>query len=215
VKATQAPLHEPRHGPEPTHPHEQVAVGLGCDRGTPVATVEQALAEALARAGLGLPAVAVLASIDAKSDEAAFAQLAAAHGWPLRLYRATELAAVPVPNPSPTVLRHMGTPSVSAAAALLAAGAEATQLIVDKHKHRGADGKSATVSLALMPLSSLESTTGRSRVDSPPRGADDAERRPGGTQESTTGPSRVDSPPRGADDAERRPGGTIHPKESP
>jgi cobalt-precorrin 5A hydrolase len=125
-----------------------VAVGLGCDRGTPLATVASALEQALSTAGLTLAQVGVLASIEAKSDEEAFLQLAAAHGWPLRFYAAEQLARVPVPNPSETVRRYMGTPSVSEAAALLAA--EGTTLLVEKFKLRGADGKNATVSLALM-----------------------------------------------------------------
>lgn len=126
----------------------QVAVGLGCDRGTPLATVVQALDAALAQAGLAREQVRVLASIEAKRDEVAFIELAAQGGWPLRFFSAAELAAVPVPNPSETVLRYMGTPSVSEAAALLAAGAGMAALLVEKHKLRGADGKNATVSIA-------------------------------------------------------------------
>lgn len=126
----------------------RVAIGLGCDRGTSIATVEAAIGQALHQAGLGAGQVAVLASIDAKSDESAFLELASARGWPLVFYTAAQLARVKVPNPSETVRRFMGTPSVSEAAALLAAGAQ--ELIVEKHKLRGADGKNATVSLALV-----------------------------------------------------------------
>jgi len=53
-----------------------------------------------------------------------------------------------VPNPSETVLRYTGTPSVSEAAALLAARAAMPSLLVEKHKTRGADGRHATVSVA-------------------------------------------------------------------
>ncbi len=125
-----------------------VAVGLGCDRGTPLATVAQTLDAALAQAGLARAQVVVLASIEAKQGEPAFMELAAQGGWPLRFFSAAELAAVPVPNPSATVLRHMGTPSVSEAAALLAGQATAAQLLVEKFKHQGADGRNATVSIA-------------------------------------------------------------------
>lgn len=125
-----------------------VAVGLGCDRGTPLATVALALDAALAQAGLVREQVRVLASIEAKQGEPAFMALAAQGGWPLRFFSAAELAAVPVPNPSETVLRYMGTPSVSEAAALLAGQATAAQLLVEKFKHQGADGRNATVSIA-------------------------------------------------------------------
>ena len=127
-----------------------LAIGLGCDRGTPLATVRQCLQQALALAGGSLADVVVLASIEAKADEAAFLQLAQQHGWPLRWFTATQLAAVPVPNPSATVQRYMGTPSVSEAAALLAAQADLRALVVEKHKLRGPDGKNATVSIARM-----------------------------------------------------------------
>jgi len=104
----------------------------------------------LASACLSPTQLRVLASIEAKRDEAAFTELAALGGWPLRFFSASELAAVPVPHPSATVLRHMGTPSVSAAAALLAAGARmsADQLLIEKFKHQGPDGKNATISIA-------------------------------------------------------------------
>lgn len=132
-------------------PTKAVAVGLGCDRGTPLETVETALEQALASVGLAPDQVAVLASIDMKADEPAFLQLAEARGWPLHFYTAARLALVAVPNPSETVRRFMGTPSVSEAAALLAASSPT--LIVEKFKWRGADGRNATVSIAPMSRS--------------------------------------------------------------
>lgn len=129
-----------------------VAIGLGCDRGTPLATVVHTLDAALAQAGLLRAQVRVLATIEAKRDELAFRELAALGGWPLKFFSAGELAAVPVLNPSATVLRYMGTPSVSEAAALLAAQTTAAQLLVEKFKHKGADGRNATVSIAPFPF---------------------------------------------------------------
>lgn len=125
------------------------AIGLGCDRGTPLATVQACVDAALAQIGATVADVAAAASIDAKADEAAFIELAARHGWTMQWFSAAQLAAVPVPNPSATVQRYMGTPSVSEAAALLAGGVAMTDLRVEKHKLRGADGKNATVSVAL------------------------------------------------------------------
>lgn len=133
-------------------PLQQVAIGLGCDRGTPLATVVHTLDAALAQAGLLRAQVRVLATIEAKRDEVAFLELAELGGWPLQFFGAGELATMPVLNPSATVLRYMGTPSVSEAAALLAAQATASQLLVEKFKHKGADGRNATVSIA--PFSS-------------------------------------------------------------
>ena len=56
-----------------------------------------------------------------------------------------------VPNPSETVRKHTGTPSVSEAAALLAAGTDLSHLLIEKHRLRGPDGRNATVSIARMP----------------------------------------------------------------
>ena len=132
----------------------QVAVGLGCDRGTPLATLQLALDEALALAGARLGDVAAAASIDLKADEPGLLALAEQHGWTLTFYTPEQLAAVPVPNPSETVRKYTGSPSVSEAAALLSASVvagrivPATALLVEKHKHRGPDGRNATVSLA-------------------------------------------------------------------
>ncbi|MDR2786943.1 MAG: cobalamin biosynthesis protein, partial [Candidatus Accumulibacter sp.] len=92
--------------------------------------------------------VVAVASIDLKSDEAALLEMAAGRGWTIRFYTADELAAVEVPNPSETVRRHTGTPSVSAAAALLAARADKRRLLVEKCRRRGADGRNVTVSVA-------------------------------------------------------------------
>ena len=129
----------------------KIALGLGCDRNTPLATVKAAIDQALALCQASLDDVNAVASIDLKADEPALLQLAAEQGWNIRFYPAQELAQVDVPNPSETVRKHTGTPSVSEAAALLAAGADITKLIIEKHRHRGLDGRNATVSIARIP----------------------------------------------------------------
>lgn len=126
----------------------KVAVGVGCDRHTPVAHLECALQQALNLAGLKHEQIASFASINAKSDELALLALAQTYALPWHFYTPAELAVVVVPNPSATVQRYMGTPSVSEAAALLAAGSNAKDLLVEKHKYRGADDKNATISIA-------------------------------------------------------------------
>ena len=125
-------------------------VGLGCDRGVALTTVRDAVQTALALAGARPDQVLMAASITIKQDEAALLALAQEHGWPLVFYPPEKLAQVAVPNPSETVRKYTGTPSVSEAAALLAAGPDTsmTALVVEKHKHRGADGRNATVSIA-------------------------------------------------------------------
>ncbi|WP_084383177.1 5,6-dimethylbenzimidazole synthase [Hydrogenophaga flava] len=134
-----------------------VALGIGCDRGTPLATLERAVDEALAAVGLDRRQVSGVGSITLKADEPALLALAAQAGWPLHFYPGAQLAEVAVPNPSETVRRHTGTPSVSEAAALLAAGTtDASALCVEKHRLRGDDGRNATVSVArVMPRTAI------------------------------------------------------------
>ncbi|WP_432380677.1 cobalamin biosynthesis protein [Duganella sp. P38] len=128
----------------------QFTVGLGCDRGVLLETVREALQAALTAAGARADQVVAAASITLKKDEVALLALAEENGWPLHFYEAHELAAVDVPHPSETVRKYTGTPSVSEAAALLAAGPDTpmTALVVEKHKLKGADGRNATISIA-------------------------------------------------------------------
>lgn len=126
----------------------RVALGIGCDRGASLQTLQTTVAQALAQAGLTHNAVAVCASIDKKNDEVALLQLCEQQGWPLQFYTAAQLAEVTVPNPSEVVRKYMGTPAVAEAAAILAARTDMTGLLVEKFKHCGADGKNATVSIA-------------------------------------------------------------------
>lgn len=129
----------------------KLALGLGCDRGTPAETITRAVDAALSSCGATLAEVVAVASIDLKADEVGLLEAVRVHGWHIRFYSAAALAAVEVPNPSETVRKHTGTPSVSEAAALLAAGADIHGLIVEKHKLRGPDGRNATVSIARIP----------------------------------------------------------------
>ena len=125
----------------------------GLRPGTPLATVQQCLQQALALAGGTLADVAVLASIEAKADEAAFCN------WP---HSMAGLCTGTAPRnwrlcPCPTLGHRAalhGHPSVSEAAALLAAQADLSALVVEKHKLRGPDGKNATVSIARMAAAS-------------------------------------------------------------
>ena len=105
---------------------KSLVLGVGCDKATPVELVERGVCELLQRHGLALASVKALATIDVKCEEPALVALAAKLGWPLHVYSAAELDAVPgIENPSPTVKRHVGTRAVAEPAVLLAAGATA------------------------------------------------------------------------------------------
>ena len=99
----------------------KVALGIGCDHGTPATTIAQAVDQALAQIGATADEIERIASIDLKADEAGLLEFAAARQQRIVFYPAAELAQVVVPNPSETVRKYTGTPSVSEAAALLVA----------------------------------------------------------------------------------------------
>lgn len=131
----------------------RVVLGLGCDRGTLLETLEDTVARALIAAGLALEAVEAVATIDRKRDEQAILALAQGHDWPRRFFSAAALSEVAVPHPSETVRRHMGTPAVAEAAAILAGTGHRGDLLLPKHRQRGNDGKHATVAIARVWLS--------------------------------------------------------------
>jgi len=123
---------------------------LGCDRNTPLLTIETAVHQALASIQQELTSVVKLASIDKKQDEVALLQFAVKLDLEFTFYTAEQLAIVPVPSPSAVVMKYVGTPSVSEAAAILAAETDMSDLLLEKYKYKGADGKNATVSIVQM-----------------------------------------------------------------
>jgi cobalt-precorrin 5A hydrolase len=97
----------------------KLVVGVGCSLGCAADELDALVAGALA--GVAGDVVA-LATVDRREAEPCVLALAARHGVPLRTHSAGALAAIAVPTPSDVVARHVGTPSVAEAAALLSAG---------------------------------------------------------------------------------------------
>lgn len=121
-----------------------VRVGMGCRRGTPVATLRVLLEEVLTEEGIPQNAVCALCTIDLKKDERGLQELAGELGVPLTTYSAQELAQVPGDfTPSPFVEQITGVDNVCERAALASGG---TLL----RKKTAKDG--ATVALALEEL---------------------------------------------------------------
>ena len=97
--------------------------------------------EAMSRIGV-LPCYKRYCTIDVKQEEEFCAMLVDDLGEELVFYTAEQLAKVEVPNPSATVQKHVGTPSVCEAAAIL--GSNNGKLIVPKVK-----GRNWTAALAI------------------------------------------------------------------
>jgi cobalt-precorrin 5A hydrolase/precorrin-3B C17-methyltransferase len=103
------------------HPKTHVA-GIGAERGVSAKEMITLITETLADDGLAPQSLAALATIDIKSDEAAFHAAARHFNVPLRIFTAHELnrERYRLPNPSAVVEAETGTPGVAEAAALKA-----------------------------------------------------------------------------------------------
>ena len=89
-----------------------------------------------------LPCAHKYCTIDVKADEEFCTMLEEEYGEEVVFFSAEELAQVDVPHPSDTVMKHVGTPSVCEAAAIL--GSNHGQLVIPKVK-----GKNWTAALAI------------------------------------------------------------------
>ena len=112
------------------HPRNLV-VGVGASSGAPTHEMITLAEGALEKAHLSTSSVAAIATLDKKASEPAVMELANRWSVPLISFPAAVLADVDVPTPSEVVRAAVGTPSVSEAAAIHAAGTGAA-LVVTK-----------------------------------------------------------------------------------
>jgi len=108
-----------------------LVAGMGCHKGTPEKELIDFIEYIFQQEGLSLLSLKALATIEAKKEEPGLRMAARSLGVEFLWFTAQELEAMPAPNPSPRVARHLGVVSVSEAAALKAGGVE---LIVPKRK---------------------------------------------------------------------------------
>lgn len=111
-------------------------LGLGCNRGASAADFERAITEMCGQYRLDRLAIAGIASIDLKADEAGLLQFARENNLPIRFYSKDELNRVEGVSYSQAVMAATGARGVAEPAAMLAAGDGTTpgQLIVRKIK---------------------------------------------------------------------------------
>ncbi len=110
-----------------------LCVGVGACRDAAADEVLALVERTVAEAGAAMGAVTALATVDVRAAEPGVLAVAARLGVPVTAYAPHELAAQPVPHPSDTARRALGTAGVAEAAALLAAGPGAV-LVVAKRK---------------------------------------------------------------------------------
>ena len=130
-----------------------LVVGVGCNRGTSAEEIRTEVDAVLAENGLSSGAVARLATIEKKADEAGLIEVAAERDWPLWWYSNDQIndEAPDFNGRSDVVFKYVGVYGVSEPAAMLAAGA--TTLLVEKQK-RG----NLTVSIARIAGAPLDPT---------------------------------------------------------
>ena len=136
-----------------------LAVGVGCERDADPAEVLDLVTSTLAQHNLAAGAVACIASIDVKMDEAAVNRLGEELGLPVRFFDAPTLEEETprLANPSDIVFQEVGCHGVAEGSALAAAGPDAV-LIVEKTK-----SKRATCAVAKSPANIDAQAVGRAR----------------------------------------------------
>jgi cobalt-precorrin 5A hydrolase/precorrin-3B C17-methyltransferase len=136
-----------------------LALGVGCERGCDPTELASLVEKTLTEAGFASGAVALVASLDLKLDEAAVHALAARLDVPARFFTAAELARETprLASPSEAVFRETGCWGVAEGATLAAAGPESV-LVVPKRK-----SARATCAVARSPAAIDPERVGRTR----------------------------------------------------
>ncbi len=115
-----------------------LTLGVGCERDVSADVLRALVATTLQHNGLAPGAVALVASIDLKADEAAVHDLAASLGVPARFFTPADLLAETkrLKTPSEAVFRAVGCYGVAEGAALAAAGRDSTLIVAKQSGER-------------------------------------------------------------------------------
>lgn len=111
---------------------KSLILGIGCNRGTAVAEIEQVIDQALAEMSLSKKSVKTVATIDLKKNEVGLLELITKNNWAFVTYTPEELNEIPMQNPSETVFKYTGAYGVSEPAAMRCANAK--ELLLEKKK---------------------------------------------------------------------------------
>ena len=119
-------------------------VGIGCERGTSKELITTAIEETCKNYHLATEAIAGIASIDLKADEAGIIEVCQQRNLVFKTYNAQQLDSVDVPTPSDVVRQEVGTASVAEAAAIEAG----KNLLVSKQIFKS-DAQPGAVTIAI------------------------------------------------------------------
>jgi cobalt-precorrin 5A hydrolase len=110
---------------------KSLVVGIGLHWDTDSGTIEKGIMEVFEKNGLAFRSIRNIASINRGAKVKGLEEFSQTHSIPVEIYEKEDLAKVVVPNPSQTVQKFEGTPSVSEAASLLSSQGT---LVVPKQK---------------------------------------------------------------------------------
>jgi len=110
---------------------QNLVAGVGCHPGVSADEILRFLQDSFRKERLSLSSLKALASIEARKEEPGLIDAAARLGVVFLWFTKEELQSVPVPNPSPQVIRLVGVVSVAEAADLKAGGRD---LVLTKRK---------------------------------------------------------------------------------
>lgn len=110
---------------------KSLVIGIGLHWDTSKETIKSGIDTVFKENGLSFQSIRNLASINRKAKVKGLEEFSIDHGITVEIYEKDRLGSVDVPNPSATVQKFEGTPSVSEASSLLSSKGE---LVVPKQK---------------------------------------------------------------------------------
>lgn len=110
---------------------KSLVVGIGLHWDTSKDVIESGIKAVFEEKGLSFKSIRNISSINREAKVKGLEEFSNEYGIPIEIYDKEELASVSVPNPSTTVQKFEGTPSVSEASSLLSSKGE---LVVPKQK---------------------------------------------------------------------------------
>ncbi|MDP6824508.1 MAG: precorrin-3B C(17)-methyltransferase [Dehalococcoidales bacterium] len=131
-------LSEEHHfpGPAVVYRPKSLVLGIGCNRGTRSAVIDEAVQHVFYKHGLSAKSIRSIATIDVKRDEPGLREFASKYNLPVDFFDSNRLSQAAFPSsPSAVAMKYVGTPSVCEAAAILNGGID---ILVPKETYQGA-----------------------------------------------------------------------------
>ncbi len=128
---------------------QNLVIGIGCNRGTPIAEFENSLAELFQDHGLHKDSIRNIASVDKKNDEIGLLEFGTRNGWNIDFYSSSEINELKNLEISFAALRAVGAIGVAEPCALLSA--DSNLLLCRKRKW-----KNVTIAVAQVPFTLSE-----------------------------------------------------------